>query len=72
MTKKELRCDCGTLVAVLENGCLVIEAKHHGEKHVTSFSLATLWRMAHSGGPGRLTISAEPHSDGRAGDKVLR
>lgn len=36
----KLRCaECGTPVAALQNGCLVIESKHHGEKHVSAFSV---------------------------------
>jgi len=58
--RKELRCDCGSIVAVLENGALVIESRHHGERHTTVFSLAMLWALAHGEGPGRLMLTAEP------------
>ncbi len=48
-------------MAVLENGAIVIEARHHGERHRAVFSLATLFALAHGEGPGRLTVTAEPH-----------
>jgi hypothetical protein len=39
-----LKCACGTTVATIENGCLVIKAKHHGDKepHVATFALAEI------------------------------
>ena len=68
MARSELRCeDCGTIVAVLENGAVVIESKHHGERHRSVFSLATLWAMAHGQGAGRVSVSAEPGRDGHKG-----
>ena len=42
----KLRCtECGTPVAALQNGCLVIESKHHGEKHLNAFSVWELVLM---------------------------
>ena len=71
MARKELRCEeCGTLVAVLENGAVVIEVRHHGDRHRTTFSLATLWALAHSDGVGRVSVTAEPSSDGHKGGSL--
>ena len=44
-----LKCSCGTTVATLENGCLVIEARHHGEKHRATFALDSLAKWAQQG-----------------------
>lgn len=42
-----IRCDkCGTPIAAVQNGCLVIEARHHGEKHVNAVSIWNLVLMA--------------------------
>ena len=69
MATRELRCEeCGSIIGELINGALVIKSRHHGEQHVTIFSLATLLALAHADGPGRLTLSAEPvgnHHDGK-------
>lgn len=72
MARKELRCECGTLVAVLENGALIIEARHHGERHTTTYSLTTLWALAHGNGPGRVSVTAEPAQDGTGRKGSLR
>ncbi len=34
-----IRCSCGTPIAELEDGVLVIKSKHHGEKHVSHLKL---------------------------------
>ena len=68
--RKELRCDCGSIVATLENGALVIESRHHGERHRTVFSLATLWALAHCEGPGRVTLTAEPVDRNHRGEPL--
>lgn len=72
MARKELRCeDCGTIIAVLENGAIVIEVKHHrGERHRTTFSLATLWALAHGEGVSRISVTAEPVSENHRGDPL--
>lgn len=68
MTRKELRCEeCNTLLAVLENGAVIIEARHHGERHTTTFSLATLWALAHGEAGSRVSVTAEPSRDGHKG-----
>lgn len=41
-----LRCrECNTPIAILDQGCLVIEAKHHGERHITTISVWDLVLM---------------------------
>jgi len=42
---KTLRCTqsgCGTIVAEIKEGCLVILARHHGEIHRSSFPLVEI------------------------------
>ena len=41
-----LRCDCGTIVAAIQNGVLIVRSRHHGEQHQTVFSLVELIRQA--------------------------
>ena len=41
-----LRCQCGLPYARLENGCIIIESRHHGETHQNVMPLATLVEMA--------------------------
>lgn len=41
-----LRCSCGTPVAAIQNGVLIIRSRHHGEQHQTVFSLVDLIREA--------------------------
>ena len=63
MARKELRCsqeECSLPVAYLENGALIIESRHHGEKHETIFSIAALLALAYCEGLGKVTLSAEP------------
>jgi hypothetical protein len=69
MTKKELRCEeCNSIVGEVQNGALVIRARHHGEQHVTTWSIATLLALAHCDGPGKVTIAAEPVSSNHKGE----
>lgn len=37
-----LRCGCGLPVARVRGGRLVIESRHHGQTHISSFSLEAL------------------------------
>ena len=40
LMKKTVYCkECNTPVANIDNGVLVIEARHHGEKHITRIQL---------------------------------
>lgn len=72
MARKELRCEeCGLVVGELQNGALLIKARHHGEQHTTTWSLATLVSWAHGDGPGKVTLSAEP-VDGKHKGALLR
>ncbi len=41
-----LRCQCGLPYARIENGCIIIESRHHGETHQNVMPLATLVEMA--------------------------
>ena len=45
-----LRCQCGLPYARLENGCIIIESRHHGETHQNVMPLATLVEMAKAQG----------------------
>ncbi len=41
-----LRCACcGLPYARVQNGCLVVESRHHGEKHTNAISLADVARL---------------------------
>jgi hypothetical protein len=41
-----LRCgQCGLPWAKLSNGVLVVESRHHGERHVNVIALETLFKM---------------------------
>lgn len=45
-----LRCaDCGLPFARIEDGELVVESRHHGEKHVNRVAVAELVRLADGG-----------------------
>ena len=69
MAKKVLKCEeCGTRVAELVNGALVIKTRHHGKEHTTTFSLTSLLALAHCDGPGKVTISAEPTNSKTRGE----
>ena len=51
----DLRCTCGACRlpwARIKNGCLVVESKHHGERHVNQIALPEL--IAEMCGPGML------------------
>ena len=48
-----LRCQCGLPYARLENGCIIIESRHHGETHQNVMPLATLLEMAQAQERGR-------------------
>ena len=48
-----LRCQCGLPYARLENGCIIIESRHHGETHQNVMPLATLVEMAQAQERGR-------------------
>jgi hypothetical protein len=44
---KLIRCDeCGTVIAKVKNLCLIIDSKHHGEKHTSVLELSKLIRLA--------------------------
>ncbi len=44
---KVLRCSCcGLPFAVLQNGALVVQSQHSGNKHTNAISLAELARLA--------------------------
>ena len=45
--KHPLACDCGLPAGYLQNGLIVIECRHHGQKHVTYFSLLDLLVLAY-------------------------
>jgi len=45
-----LRCRCGLPYARLENGCIIIESRHHGETHQNVMPLAMLLEMAQEQG----------------------
>jgi len=47
-----LRCRCGLPWARIENGCLVVVSRHHGERHVNQIALPDL--LAAMCGPGQL------------------
>jgi hypothetical protein len=40
-----LRCNCGTPWAKIVNGCLVVESRHRGEKHVNVLAMEELRRL---------------------------
>ena len=41
-----LRCSCcGLPWAEIQNGCLVIKARHHGQEHINVLSLAQLAKL---------------------------
>ena len=42
---KTLFCHCGLPWGKIENGCLIIESRHHGEKHTNHISLDMLYRL---------------------------
>ena len=53
-----LRCPaCGLPFAVVRDGALVIQSKHHGDTHINSIPLAELARLL--GGPSALTAVVE-------------
>ncbi len=41
-------CHCGLPWAKVQAGVLIIESKHHGDKHVNVIPLADLLRMCHN------------------------
>jgi len=46
-----LRCgDCNLPVAHLENGAVVIKARHSGDRHVAAFAVLDLIRLAYPDG----------------------
>ena len=51
-----LRCQCGQCglpYARLQNGCIIIESRHHGETHQNVMPIATLAEMAKAQGRQR-------------------
>ena len=49
---------CGLPFGRIENGCLVIESRHHGEKHVNVMALTKVIELA----GGRTGSSASAHN----------
>lgn len=56
-----LRCaQCGLPIAEIQNGCLVILSRHHGERHVNAIPLAELVRRAGGAPAPAWELDAEP------------
>lgn len=42
----DVRCErCGQTILRLQDGCIIIQARHHGEKHVNVVSLRRLQEL---------------------------
>ena len=48
MTDHLIRCNCGTPIAELKDGTLVIKAKHHGQTHISYLKLPLASRKKES------------------------
>jgi hypothetical protein len=55
-----LKCECcGLPFARLVNGCIVVESRHHGEKHQNAIAVDELVKLRQGGAPDGCGVQAE-------------